>query len=314
MLKLLVDPRARGAYFADLLDVAQAELLACTGLSATVEATPTLTWLVVDAPVDRAQELVRLSFVQGVFEAQDDALRPLDVDPEWRLPAELLEARYRGKTHETVTQLAIHLAIAACQLEHPTTLLDPMAGRGTTLLWAARMGIDAVGVELDGKALADLQRHMKRQTQLQRIKHTEHRGSVVKKNKRGVGRFLEYRFPTADVRIRLVTGDSRELTPLVQGQRFPLVVTDLPYGIQHTGAGRRSPEDVLAACAPSWADALEPGGAMALVFNRFQPRREVLAKPFEDCGLIALDLSPAHRMSESIHRDILVLRRPLEST
>jgi hypothetical protein len=314
MLKLLVDPRATSAYFADLLEVARAELRACAGLEAEVDQGPTMSWLVVDAGPERAAELVRLSCVHGVFAAGDDALRPIDADPGWRLPAELVDGnRYRGKTNELVTLLAIQAARAACAIE-ADRLLDPMAGRGTTLLWAARLGMDAIGVEQDGQALADLQRHVKRQTKLQRIKHSEQRGAVLKKNKRGLGQFLEYRFPDAAVRLRLVTGDSRDLAPLVQHVQFPLLVADLPYGIQHRGASRRSPIDVLTACAPSWADALLPGGAMALVFNRFQPSRTALNTLFEAQGLIALDWVFAHRMSESIHRDILVFRKPLETT
>jgi tRNA G10 N-methylase Trm11 len=248
-----------------------------------------------------------------VFEPIGGGLRLLDADPGWRLPAELVwGAKYRGKTHELVTQLALNVALAACSAEigeGGPILLDPMAGRGTTLLWAARHGIDAWGVEQDASALQHFQRHVKRQTKLQRIKHREQKGSVGRKRRDGVGRFLEYRF-TDVATARLVTGDSRDLPGLLGGKRFHLLVSDLPYGVQHTGRDRRSPVQVLEACAPGWAASLLPGGVVVLVFNRLQPRRADLEDLFTAQGLEVLPFEAPHRMSESIWRDLLVLHSP----
>jgi len=311
MLKLLVDPLAAGAYFAEHLAVVTAVVESrFPGVSAAVDAHPTLTFLDVDLPVDAAAALVGLSGVQGVFEVVGDGLHVVDADPGLALPAELVwGAKYRGKTHELVTLLALNLATITCTAPGPRRVLDPMAGRGTTLFWAARHGLSAWGIEQDPRAIADVQRHVKRQAQLHRIKHRESRGWVGPKRKDGVGHFVEYELPGATV--RLVTGDSRRLPQLLGPQTFSIVVADLPYGVQHVGRdGTRNPLAVLEACASGWVDALAPGGAMVLIFNRLQPRRADLERVFADRGLEVRPIDVAHRMSESIWRDLLVLYKP----
>ena len=310
---LLVDPRATGAYFADTLDVARAELqLHLPGCVPEVVSHPMFTRLRVDVPRELLPVLARLSFVQGIFAVDGDQLTVEPVAPEYHLPAELVYgAKYRGKTHELVTLLALRVARATCTLpaEAPVKVLDPMAGRGTTLLQAARLGWSATGIERDPKAIADLQRHVKKQCKMLRIKHKETRGTVGRKGRQGPGAFVRYRFP--DSAIRLITGDARKTRPLLQGERFPLIVSDLPYGIQHTrDDGWRDPTATLRACAPEWAGRLAPGGSMVLCFNAFLPRRDVLVEPFLEAGLILHPFSAPHRMSESILRDLAVFTRP----
>lgn len=313
-LKLLLNPLAEGAYFADLTAVATAELRAhFPGCEVTEDRRAALTFLDVALGADAAPTLARLSFVQGIFApAEGDQLRLLDEAPGYLLPADLVwGAKYRGKTHELVTQLAINVALASCEAKAKKgyRLLDPMAGRGTTLLWAARYGIDAWGIEQDPQALSHMQRHVKRQTKLHRIKHKQQRGSVGRRRKDGVGQFLEFRF--LESATKLITGDSRGATNLLNDMRFHLIVSDLPYGIQHTApGGTRDPLELLASCAPGWAASLRKGGAMVLIFNRFQPSRGDLIEVFTDQGLDALDFEAPHRMSESILRDLVVFRRP----
>lgn len=312
---LLVDPRARGAYFADLEDVALAELGAVVpGASARVERRSTLTFVNVDAGADAVPTLARLSFVQAVLsESAHAGLDVVDIQPGFALPDDLVwGAKYRGKTHELVTQAALNVALAECRVPagKARAVLDPMAGRGTTLLWAARYGLTGWGIERDPRALDDLHRHVKRQTKLHRIKHSTDKGRVGRKRSDGAGEFVEYRF--GDTAVRLITGDSRDAPELLAGKRYAALVTDLPYGIEHTGpGGKRNPLDAVRECAPGWAASLRPGGAAVVVFNRLQPRREALAAVFEDIGLEVLPFAAPHRMSESIVRDFLVARQPL---
>jgi hypothetical protein len=310
---LLVDPRATGAYFADTLAVARAELmLHAPGCTPSVIDHPMFTRVRVDIPRSALPTLARLSFVQGIFAVEDDRLTVEPVDPEYRLPAPFVYgAKYRGKTHETLTLLALNVARATCTLpaEAPIKVLDPMAGRGTTLLWAARLGWSATGIERQAGAIADLQRHVKKQCKLLRIKHKETRGTVGRKGRGGTGTFVRYRF--ADSSIRLITGDARTTRPLLQAERFPLIVSDLPYGIQHTrDDGWRDPSATLRACAPEWADRLAPGGSMVLCFNAFLPKRELLLELFTNAGLQPHPFTAPHRMSESILRDVVVFTKP----
>jgi len=313
LLDLLVTPLATGAYFASVLDVARAELAVhFPGVPAEVVSHPMLTFLRVELPEAALPTLSRLSFVQGILAVDGTGHRVVDVDPGFTLPAPFVfGAKYRGKTHELLTQLALNVARATCALpaEAPIKVLDPMAGRGTTLLWAARMGWSATGIERDPAAPAELQRHVKKQCKLLRVKHKETRGAVGRKARSGAGAFVRYSFGESS--IRLLTGDARKTRPLLQGERFSMVVSDLPYGVQHTREdGWRDPTAVLAACAPEWAERLVPGGSMVLAFNAFLPKREVLIDLFRDTGLELHPFTAPHRMSESIERDLVVFTRP----
>ena len=312
MLKLLLDPRAEGAFFADTLAVAQAEVRAAfPAAEPAVAAHHTLTFLSVALPEAAAPALVRLATVQAVFAEGEGGLRLLDADPGFALPPTLVwGTKYRGKTHELATQLALNVALAHhTPADRPLKLLDPMAGRGSTLLWALRYGLEARGVEQDPRALADLQRHVKRQCKLHRLKHQQRKGSVGPKRKDQAGAFLEYRF--GERGLKLVTGDSRDVASLLAGERVDLIVSDLPYGVQHVGrGGTRDPLPALAECAEGWAGLLRRGGVMALLYNRFLPKRRALLEVFEGAGLVAQPFEAPHRMGESIRRDLLVLRRP----
>ncbi|MEO1338739.1 MAG: SAM-dependent methyltransferase, partial [Myxococcota bacterium] len=215
-----------------------------------------------------------------------------------------------GKTNELVTQMAINLALATADLTDVETprLLDPMAGRGTTLLWAHRYGLDAFGVEPQPKDREAFERHVKKQTKLHRLKHRRQSGTIDRTNRQQVGHFIE--FEMGDRIMRLVTGDSRELAHLVQRRRFHCIVADLPYGIQHTTPqGTRNPAALLAEVVPLWAKQMVPGGAMVLSFNTYQPKRKALINIVEDAGLTVMEFSAHHRMSESIVRDFIVARR-----
>ena len=90
-----------------------------------------------------------------------------------------------------------------------------------------------------------------------------------------------------------------------------LLVTDIPYGIQHRGGrdGQRSPLTTLESCAASWSERLLPGAGVAIAFNTHMPTREQLAGVMASVGLRPLPIALPHRMSESIIRDVAVFRK-----
>ncbi len=312
-LKLLVSPLAKGAYFADYLEVARAEIRAhYPETDVRAEKIGALDFLGVELDAEVLEQLARLSFVQGIFEVSGGGLVALDRAPGFAMPEALVYgAKYRGKTNEIVTQLAVNVGLAFAETGAVKTLrlLDPMAGRGTTLFWALRYGMDASGIELDAAALDGLQQHVKKQTKLCRIKHEQSHGYVGKRNRRELGRFIEFRF--GERTLRLTAGDSRDVAGLAQHKTFHLLVADLPYGVQHVSSGgTRNPLQTVSECAPAWADCLRPGGVMVLVFNSYQPKRSELVRLFADRGLDPQDFSAPHRMSESILRDLVVFKKP----
>jgi|TARA_B110000263_G_C15221468_1_gene470194 hypothetical protein len=307
-IQVLVSPLAKGAYFEDYLSVAMAELRCCLPhVIAEVSQTGPFDFIALEVdPVD-LPKLMRLSFVQGIFEVNQDGLTVVDQASGFDLPSSLVYGtKYAGKTNEMVTQMAINLALAYLTTtgDEPIWLLDPMAGNGSTLLWAARYHINAVGIEPNDKALAGLQQHVKKQTKLKRIKHEQLEGFIGKANKQGAGKFRQFTFE--DVKLRLINGDCREVVRLSQRKRFHMIVTDIPYGIAHLADGRRNPLQTLTESAEAWSHSLRKGGALVVIFNTYQPKRSDIETVFRDAGLTVIDYSSPHRMSESIVRDFLV--------
>ena len=317
-LKLLINPLCKGAYFSELLSVTQAELQCiCPNVSIGISKIGSLNFIDIDA-FEKQQismrQLSRLSFVQGIFEQREQNLISIvDVLPEFQLPEEVVWGnKYRGKTNEIVTQLAINIGLHHAPIDRKTStnknikLLDPMAGRGTTLLWAARYGLDAVGIEKNRDALDHFCRHVKGQCKLHRIKHKYIQGNIGKKNKAGIGAFHEIQWEHC--RSKIIIGDSSKMTFL--SDRFDLIVCDIPYGIQFFGKGnQRNPLQLIKECAPNWIDRLYPEGIVVIVFNSFQPKRTDLIDVFEKLNLEYIDFQAPHRMSESIKRDIVIFKK-----
>lgn len=312
-IRLLISPITKAAYFRDYKGVVHAEFTEFFPDSpVAIFSENNLDWLETDIEEPDFTSLARLSFVQGIFRQDKTGLRVLSCDPRFSLTNEFVSGnKYQGKTNETVTQLAINLALHhnLSKSDKQLSLLDPMAGGGTTLLWGHRYGLETVGIDINKRALETLHRHVKKYTKIERLRHTKSDGQTGHFTKKGVGKFILYEI--SDKKLKLVCGDSAHSPKLLSHQKFHLLVTDIPYGIQHRGAdGKRSPLDNIIHCTPAWYESLKPGGAIAVIFNSYQPKRDVLVKAFEATGFKTTEFSSPHRMSESIVRDIAVFNRP----
>ena len=311
-LALLISPQAKNAYFNDYLAVAKAELEWLLGEQTCAHVClGGMDFFHIDAQPSQLQTLASLSFVQGIFESDQNQLCPLASEQTFHLHEDFVfGAKFKGKTNELLTQLLINVGLGS--LENVATsdvkLLDPMCGRATTLLWAMRYGMKAKGIEQDAKALADIRQNVKKWCKLHRVKHQFKEGFVGKANKHNKGKFID--FNAGETSMRVVAGDSVESSQLLKGEKFHLLVSDLPYGVQHfTTDKTRNPLAVLEACAQGWVESLKPGGVMVLAYNRYIPKREDLMAVFARHGMQALPFAAEHRMSESIVRDIVVMQK-----
>ncbi|SHI85525.1 Putative RNA methylase family UPF0020 [Shimia gijangensis] len=310
---LLISPSARAAYFADTQEVVLAEIAGLADVDVSGhEARGGMSFLRLTAEPEKACDILRLSFAQGLFQVDGDNWQPIECGAGFGLHEDFVYGeKYRGKTNETLTRLLINIALQEADTNNEKLrLLDPMCGRGTSLFWAMRFGISANGIEKDQTVLNEVRRGLKKWTKLHRQKHKLVDGWVQKSNKKGVGKFLDF---MAEGQVaRLVIGDTVNACDLAGRKPFDLIVTDIPYGVQHMGGadGARSPIDVIQAAAPGWAACLAPGGAMAIAYNQNIPRRPAMVAAFDGLGLEVIDRNVAHRMSESILRDVLVLRKP----
>lgn len=268
--------------------------------------------------------LDRLATVSAKFELFDQAgaiagplLRPIGSGWQPFLPVELVETRrYRGKTSEPFTAALLNLALFAGAYAGDTAtrlrVLDPLAGGGTTLFTALIRGYDAVGIERERPDVESTDTYVRQFLRGVGIpfKRTDERV-------RGHGRRFLFTIGRGhDTRtLGLILGDARQPEPLLDGlpggARFHAVVADLPYGIQHHGQVEEFFQEVV----PRWADALLPGGTLALAWEASRLERPEAIGLVERSrrGLRVIDEPPfdtlAHQVDRAIkRRDILVIR------
>jgi tRNA G10 N-methylase Trm11 len=227
-------------------------------------------------------------------------------------------------------------------------VLDPLCGRGTTLNQALMYGFDAYGADIDARDVEAYAVFIQRWLKDKRLKHRAD-FSPVRRDRKVVARRLTAEFAATkaeykagDVqRLVAVEADTTRIGEFFRAASADLVVTDLPYGVQHGsygshGTGRpggdraarssdgaprddgrtlaRSPVDLLRAAAPAWARALRPGGALGISWNTHVARREDAASALADAGLEVLDSAVyrafRHRVDQAITRDIVIARKP----
>ena len=108
----------------------------------------------------------------------------------------------------------------------------------------------------------------------------------------------------------MITGNTIEAASILHNKRFDILATDVPYGIQHMGGkSTRSPLETMSDAAKGWVNALNVGGVMAIAFNNYMPKRADLVTIYTALGMEEIPTSVSHRMSESIVRDVLLLRK-----
>lgn len=313
---MLLAPSANRVYAGSAAQLAVAELKAtCPGASdvepVELAGVPYLAFTADEGALD---VVARQSGCFALFEHLDGLLRPAELPDVFRFPDDLVTIpKYQGKTNEQFTQLLLNVTLGAVTREADghRQVLDPMAGRGTTLSTALRQGHDAYGVELDDKAFDAAASFWKTYFRRKHMKHTAD-VTPVKRDGRAVGRRLDLRVD--GLTATMFTGDARDSAQLFGKKRFDAVVTDAPYGVAHSAtsfSGRhRSPAELLAEAIPVWAGQLKHGGALGVAWNTFGLSRDDLSALCERAGLRVVDGEFTHRVDASIKRDVLVAHKP----
>ncbi|MEZ5087519.1 MAG: site-specific DNA-methyltransferase [Tessaracoccus sp.] len=255
----------------------------------------------------------------ALFYREGDLLRPVETADPFVLDDDLVTIpKYQGKTNEQFTRLLLNVTLAAVAREPDgrRQVLDPLAGRGTTLSAALMAGHDAYGVEADTKSFEQLASFYKTYLRRKRLKHTAD-VRPVRRDGKSVGRRFEATIDTSAGSLNAVvyTGDARQSAELFGKKRFDAIVTDAPYGVAHgatTDAGRdRSPAGLLRAAIPVWARQLKHGGALGISWNTFGLARDDLAAIMTKAGLNVIeDGGFQHRVDSSIKRDLIVAVAP----
>jgi hypothetical protein len=248
------------------------------------------------------------AYYEQLGDVKGPLLRPIETHLEPALPRELtMTRRYRGKTNELFTYFLCNIARFSSALAHrpwnTLRVFDPLAGGGTTLFAALTLGASAAGVEHNAQAVHSTTAFIKQFFKEKRIPCQERQERLKKAGRRWV-------FTIQAQQCILAHGDTCASPALISGFHPHLIITDLPYGIQHQG----ELVALLTGALPIWASLLPPSGAIAMAWEskRF-PRDEMIALVESTSPLTVLNAPPydalAHRVDRVIkQRDVLVAR------
>ncbi len=260
--------------------------------------------------------LSNLSTARAVFELlEDGCLRPREVRELAYFPSDLVSIqRYAGKTNEQFTHLLVNLAVAASRSagRRPggrLRILDPVAGRGSTLNRALTYGYDAAGIELTESDAEQYRGFVTTYLKEHRIKHKVTSERIRKGSLAGASRWRVA--IGGGQRLEFVRGDTASAAELFGSGSFDVVVGDLPYGIQHRSAStahRRSPAELLDESLPGWRATMRPGAAIALSWNTKTLTRAELLAQLERADFDVVDHPRPfeHVVDRSITRDLVV--------
>lgn len=340
-LALLLEPSGNRVYTKSApalvaAEIAHLDRFALSGTVTAVEPTtiagvPYLLLTTEDLTETDRRILANLSSLYAAYEIEDDLLRPRQLTPLDRYDDDLVSIlKYIGKTNEQFTKLLLNITATAASvdryLDRTLRVLDPMAGRGTTLNQALLYGFDATGVEIDARDCDAYEGFIKRWLRDHRLKHKATKGRV-RRDGDHLGQRLTVEFAAtkeeykagATQTVDLVNADTLEAPRIFKRASFDVIVTDAPYGVQHgavRGGGElsRDPSALLRRAIPAWAPLLRTGGALGLAWNTQLTSRDELTSVCENAGLdVVTDPALAdfaHRVDQAIDRDLLVARRP----
>ena len=277
--------------------------------------------------------LSRLSFVFAMYilEKQPDkkVLIPIKkVDYEYVDSKISSLLKYKGKTNELFTKTMINVAVLSSTFDprEKIQMLDPVAGKGTTLFEGTVYGYDAFGIEIESKSVSEAVLFFKKYLEAERLKHNSNKRQLYGATKAVAITIQEFTYARNKEEFKseetikkwgIVSGNAQDAFNYFKKERFHIIVGDLPYGISHGNAAdkkyiskTRNPAVFLSECLPEWNKALKTGGCIVVAWNVFVVSREKLTILFNANGFKVLSHSPydsfEHRVDQSIKRDLIV--------
>ncbi|WP_322803152.1 DNA methylase [Vibrio alfacsensis] len=270
------------------------------------------------------------SIYYALFEVREDGLlRPIQAPAFNTFPESMSQIlRYTGKTNEQFTRLMVNLGISAANTGcTQLTLMDPMCGKGTTLFEGLIHGLNVVGVEINAKWVQEIQTFIVKFMKKGRFKHKVSKEKRTSGGKKVADGFVieaaadKEDYSKGNLQImKLYTADTRIADQVVKKNSVDVMVSDLPYGVQHGSKNakdsklNRSPLELLNEALPAWKVVLKKQGSVVLSFNEFTLKWKDVASLFEEQGWKVLSEAPyigyLHRVDQSINRNIIVAVKP----
>ncbi|MEX1307714.1 MAG: hypothetical protein AB1Z19_04225 [Eubacteriales bacterium] len=340
---ILLNPGHNRVYFETAKKLALAEFsfvsqrLSATCTKASVRDIANIPYLVFHAEntlsSDDIHLLARLSFAYALFSVASEkptvSLQPIILDNPTLVPQKISTImKYSGKTNELFTRLMINVASAVSDfsLLESLQLLDPLAGKGTTLYEGLAWGYNVWGVELNKKYAAETCVFLRKFLETERLKHTVSTETLHADEKKALKTTYTIAKNKADQKegrthsFSIIAGDARLTPSYVRKKRFHIIVSDLPYGVQHgssndkgKSSASRNPKSLLSSCLKGWYDILLPGGVMVLAWNTFVLSKHELGETIRVSGFHLVSPEPEsafqHRVDQAINRDIIIAKK-----
>ena len=178
---LLKNPSYTRVSFQDSEKLAQNELALINPIFSNIrfENIGGVSYLLFDYSDSLTDEIIvnlsRLSFVYAIFRIEDTHLLPIHKNPAYFIGDDLSGIlKYSGKTNELFTRLMLNLAVNCVSKPHPLNILDPLAGKGTTLFEALMQNHNAYGIEIEAKTVQESYIYLKKYLETAKYKHTTH--------------------------------------------------------------------------------------------------------------------------------------------
>ncbi len=277
--------------------------------------------------------IAQLSFVFAIFEVIESEgahlLKPVSLPLISGFSSDLNSIlKYSGKTNELFTRLLINTAIWSSDFDPRDKLdiLDPVAGKGTTLFEGLLSGHNVYGIEIHANSAHDCAVFLKKFLENSKHKHQQSKQKLSGKDKSFTAEINSIAIAKDKTELAngntftfaMVTGDTRHADKYFKREQFHAIAGDLPYGIQHGNVtsqkgASRNPAELVAASLSAWKHCLKRGGAIALSWNTHLLPRQKLEEIFIGNGLTPLTNFPydsfSHRVDNSIKRDIFVAKK-----
>lgn len=274
--------------------------------------------------------LSQLSFTFALYKYRDNVLEPIALPSFGFIDPNISRIlKYTGKTNEVFTRLLLNTAVFSLDFDPADSirLLDPIAGKGTTLFEGLVCGYDVYGIEIGDKVVTEAYHFLKKYLEKEKYKHQVKIEKISGSNKSFTAQ--RYRFSISKSKaeakdnifteFELISGNAVHAASYFKKNYFNVIVGDLPYGVQHGNVTNekqssltRNPKELLTACLPAWKTVLMPGGIIALSWNTFVLSKKELTIILEANGFDVLRgdrYNFEHRVDQSINRDIIAAKK-----
>ena len=274
--------------------------------------------------------LYQMSFAYAVFEIAEGhdefCLRPISKVRKTFVDDSISSMlKYTGKTNEIFTRMMINVAYFSQKNREEIHLLDPIAGKGTTLYEGLIREYHVHGIEISDKVVHEAFHFLKRFLESARYKFDQKavRISGPGKSFKALRHTFEVAATKEDYKnkqtktVELIAGNSLYADKYIKKNTIDMIVGDLPYGVQHGNVTNekqssltRNPAQLLDTCLPAWKAVLKTGGSIVLAWNCNVLPREQLVTILEKHGFQVMKeqgyLEFQHRVDQAILRDIVV--------